>query len=490
MHEVYNGWLMTDIIKVLHHDEVYNKIICDPGIAMELSDHFTFEVPGAKFIPAVRNKFWDGKIRLFNPLTCLLYAGLNHHLEQFCKSRQYEIEYEGPFGDTEFSLIEAKNFIEKLRPKHQPRDYQIEAFIHAVRKRRSVLLSPTGSGKSLIIYLLACWYRSKTLVIVPTTSLVHQMASDFEDYGLPENLTHKIMSGQEKESNKPFVISTWQSIYKQPKAWFDQFDVVIGDEAHLFKAKSLTTIMGKLTGCKCRFGFTGTLDGTQTHKLVLEGLFGAVRKVTSTSDLIDKKHLADFQIKAIILKYPDDVRKIMAGADYQSEIDFIVRNDARNKFIKNLALSLNGNTLLLFQFVEKHGKTLYDLISQEAVERKVFFISGAIDGEKREEIRRIIETEENAIVVASYGTSSTGINIRNLHNVVFSSPSKSRVRNLQSIGRGLRTSETKSEATLYDIADDLTWKSKKNHTILHFVERIKIYSEEKFPFKTYTVDLK
>jgi superfamily II DNA or RNA helicase len=481
---------MTDIIKVLHHDEVYNKIICDPGIAMELSDHFTFEVPGAKFIPAVRNKFWDGKIRLFNPLTCLLYAGLNHHLEQFCKSRQYEIEYEGPFGDTEFSLIEAKNFIEKLRPKHQPRDYQIEAFIHAVRKRRSVLLSPTGSGKSLIIYLLACWYRSKTLVIVPTTSLVHQMASDFEDYGLPENLTHKIMSGQEKESNKPFVISTWQSIYKQPKAWFDQFDVVIGDEAHLFKAKSLTTIMGKLTGCKCRFGFTGTLDGTQTHKLVLEGLFGAVRKVTSTSDLIDKKHLADFQIKAIILKYPDDVRKIMAGADYQSEIDFIVRNDARNKFIKNLALSLNGNTLLLFQFVEKHGKTLYDLISQEAVERKVFFISGAIDGEKREEIRRIIETEENAIVVASYGTSSTGINIRNLHNVVFSSPSKSRVRNLQSIGRGLRTSETKSEATLYDIADDLTWKSKKNHTILHFVERIKIYSEEKFPFKTYTVDLK
>ena len=480
---------MSETIRVLHYDEVYNKIVCDPGTAMELSDHFTFEVPGAKFMPAVRNKFWDGKIRLFNPLTCLLYSGLNHHLEQFCKSRQYEIEYEGPFGDTEFSLIEAKNFIEKLQPKHTPRDYQIEAFVHAVRKRRTVLLSPTGSGKSLIIYLLACWFRTKTLVIVPTTSLVHQMASDFEDYGLPENLTHKIMSGQEKESNKPFVISTWQSIYKMPKKWFDQFDVVIGDEAHLFKAKSLTTIMSNLTGCKYRFGFTGTLDGTQTHKLVLEGLFGAVRKVTSTSDLIDKKHLADFQIKAIILKYPDDIRKIMAGADYQSEIDFIVRNDARNRFIKNLALSLNGNTLLLFQFVEKHGKTLYDLISQEAVDRKVFFISGAIDGEKREEIRRIIETEENAIVVASYGTSSTGINIRNLHNVVFSSPSKSRVRNLQSIGRGLRTSETKSEATLYDIADDLTWKSKKNHTILHFVERIKIYSEEKFPYKTYTVDL-
>jgi superfamily II DNA or RNA helicase len=456
---------------------------------MELADHFTFEVPGAKFMPSFRNKVWDGKIRLFNPLVSLLYAGLNHHLEQFCKSRQYELEYEGPFSDTEFSLIEAKQFIEKLQPKHQPRDYQIDAFVHAVRKRRGVLLSPTGSGKSFIIYLLACWYQSKTLVIVPTTSLVHQMSSDFEDYGLPKGMTHKIMSGEEKESNKPFVISTWQSIYKQPKKWFDQFDVVIGDEAHLFKAKSLSTIMSKMTGCKYRFGFTGTLDGTQTHKLVLEGLFGAVRKITTTADLIEQKHLADFSIKAIVLKYPEDVRKLMAGSDYQTEIDFIVRNEARNRFIKNLALSLNGNTLLLFQFVEKHGKTLYDLISKETVDRKVFFISGAIDGEKREEIRRIIETEENAIVVASYGTSSTGINIRNLHNVVFSSPSKSRVRNLQSIGRGLRTSDTKSEATLYDIADDLTWKSKKNHTILHFVERIKIYSEEKFPYKTYSVDL-
>jgi superfamily II DNA or RNA helicase len=480
---------MSNIIRVTRYDEVYNKIVCDSGLAMELADHFTFEVPGAKFMPSFRNKVWDGKIRLFNPLVSLLYAGLNHHLEQFCKSRNYELDYEGPFSDTEFSLIEAKQFIEKLQPKHQPRDYQIDAFVHAVRKRRGVLLSPTGSGKSFIIYLLACWYQSKTLVIVPTTSLVHQMASDFEDYGLSKGMTHKIMSGEEKESNKPFVISTWQSIYKQPKKWFDQFDVVIGDEAHLFKAKSLSTIMGKMTGCKYRFGFTGTLDGTQTHKLVLEGLFGAVRKITSTADLIEQKHLADFSIKAIVLKYPENVRKLMAGSDYQTEIDFIVRNEARNRFIKNLALSLNGNTLLLFQFVEKHGKTLYDLISKEAVDRKVFFISGAIDGEKREEIRRIIETEENAIMVASYGTSSTGINIRNLHNVVFSSPSKSRVRNLQSIGRGLRTSESKSEATLYDIADDLTWKSKKNHTILHFVERIKIYSEEKFPYKTYTVDL-
>lgn len=478
-----------ETVTVRRHNEVHNKIDCDTGTMMEISDYFTFEVPGAKFSPAYRNRVWDGKIRLANPLTRLLYCGLLPQLYQFCQSRGYELELDGDFGDTEFSLLEAESFIKKLDPKHQPRDYQIEAFMHGVRKRRALLLSPTGSGKSLIIYLLACYYRTKTLVIVPTTSLVHQMASDFEDYGLPKGMVHKIMSGEEKDTDKPFVVSTWQSIYKLPKKWFQQFNVVIGDEAHLFKAKSLTSILSAMDNCKYRFGFTGTLDGTQTHKLVLEGLFGAVRKVTTTADLMQQKHLAELSIKALVLKYPEEIRKTMCKAEYQAEMDFLVRSDSRNKFIKNLALSLKGNTLLLFQYVEKHGKVLHDMIAQDAIDRKVFFISGEVDGEEREDIRRIIETEKDAIIVASYGTSSTGINIKNLSNVVFASPSKSRVRNLQSIGRGLRTTETKTTATLYDIADDLSWKSSKNHTLLHFVERIKIYNSEKFRYKLYNIDL-
>lgn len=478
-----------DTVILRTYDDVHDKIICDPGIAMEIADYFTFDVPGAKFTPAYRSKVWDGKLRIFNPMVSLLYCGLRQHLEQFCKSRDYPVEYEGQFADTEFSLYEANEFITKLEPKHMPRDYQMDAFVHAVRKRRSLLLSPTGSGKSLIIYLLSCYYRSKTLVIVPTTSLVHQMASDFEDYGLPKGLIHKIMSGQEKSTDAPFVISTWQSIYKMPKSFFQQFKVVIGDEAHLFKAKSLISIMSKLTDCKYKFGFTGTLDGTQTNKLVLEGLFGPVRRVTTTADLMEQKHLAELMIKCLLLKYPDDVKKIASKYDYQAEMDFLVRNDKRNIFIKNLALSLSGNTLLLFQYVEKHGKVLHDLIAKEAVDRNVYFISGAVDGEKRDEIRRIIETETNAIVVASYGTSSTGINIRNLSNVIFASPSKSRVRNLQSIGRGLRTTETKTSAILYDIADDLSWKSSRNHTLNHFVERVKIYNSEQFKYKVYNIEL-
>jgi superfamily II DNA or RNA helicase len=481
-----------DSLEISRHDEVYIKVRCEPGVAQELSDYFTFFVPGYKFMPAFKNKFWDGKIRLFNPLTCLIYTGLIPYIEKFCKERNYLIDYIDDFSCEEFSLKEAKDFVSKIKPTMEPRDYQLEAFVYAVRNRRALLLSPTASGKSFIIYLLTRYYNARTLIIVPTTSLVSQLASDFADYGFEsDRYVHRIFSGQDKQTDKPITISTWQSIYKLDKKYFEQFDVVIGDEAHLFKAASLASIMSKLHRCRYRFGFTGTLDGTQTHRLVLEGIFGAVKKVTTTAELIEQKHLADFNIKAIVLKYPDEIKKMLKDASYQDEIDFIVRNDARNRFIKNLALSLdNGNTLLLFQYVEKHGKVLYDMIKNDAGDRKVFFVSGEIDGEEREQIRKIVESEKNASIVASYGTFSTGVNIRNLHNIIFSSPSKSRIRNLQSIGRGLRKSETKTTSTLYDISDDLSWKSKKNHTLLHFIERINIYNEEKFEYKIYTVGLK
>ena len=469
-------------------DSVHIRVKADPGILQEMSEYFTFTVPGAKFMPAVRNRLWDGKIRLLNAMSGLIYGGLLQYVIKFCKDRDYDCEVDDKFADESFSVVEAKQFIAKLdKLPFEVRDYQLDAFVHAVRSKRSLLLSPTASGKSLIIYLLQEYYNARTLIIVPTVSLVHQLASDFASYGMDaDSEVHRIMGGESKQTDKRVVISTWQSIYKLPKGFFQQFDVVIGDEAHLFKAKSLASIMEKLTDTEYRFGFTGTLDGTQTHKLVLEGLFGQVRKVTTTAELMEQKHVADFKIKAIVLKYPDEIRKLVKGSNYQDEIDFLVRNDARNKFIKNLTLSLKGNTLVLFNLVEKHGKVLADLISKE---KEVHFVHGGVDGEERENIRGIVENSENAIIVASYGTFSTGINIKNLHNVIFASPSKSRIRNLQSIGRGLRTSDKKTSATLYDIADDLSWKSKQNYTIQHFVERIKIYDEEKFTYKIYTVGL-
>ncbi len=477
-----------EVVGIKKVNEVYIKILAEPSIIMEMSDYFTFEVPGAKFSPAYKNKMWDGKIRLLNSMTCMLYAGLARYVEQFCNTRKYQVEYLESNSADEFSVIEAKEFVEALKPTHAPRDYQLEAFIHAVRERRALMLSPTASGKSFIIYLLVRYYAKRTLIIVPTTSLVSQLASDFADYGFDsDRFVHRVYAGQDKVSKRPITITTWQSVYKMPKEFFDQFDLVIGDEAHLFKAKSLTSILTKMVDCKYRFGFTGTLDGSQTNKLVLEGLFGPVRVVTTTAELIEQKHLADFKIKCLVLTYPDAIRKQQSGTKYQGEMDWLVRLDARNRFIKNLALSLEGNTLLLFQFVDKHGKQLYQDLKR-MTNRPVYYVAGTVDGEEREEIRKICESETDAIIVASYGTFSTGVNIRNLHNLIFSSPSK-RIRNLQSIGRVLRKSETKTSSTLYDIADDLSWKSEKNYTLLHFMERIKIYNEEKFPYKVYKVSI-
>lgn len=480
------------MIRVEKVNDVHIKVHSENDIAYEMSEYFTFAVPGAKFTPAFRNKIWDGKIRLFSTATRLIYAGLLSHVERFAKERDYEIEYDSSnLSDTNFSLNEANEFIKQVKLTLEPRDYQADAFVHAVRKRRALMLSPTASGKSLIIYLLSRFYETdpeKILIIVPTTSLVHQMASDFVSYGCDEKKIHKIFSGQEKLTTAPFVITTWQSIYKLSKQWFSQFHCVIGDEAHLFKSKSLVSIMTKLVNCPYRFGFTGTLDGTQTNKLVLEGLFGSVKKVTTTAELIEQKHLSNFQIKAIVLTYDDEIKKTAKKFDYQTEIDTINNYTSRNKFLVNLTLSLKGNTLILFKIID-HGKLLYDWLWAKCGDRDLFYVDGSVDGLLREDIRKAVEEKQDAIIVASLGTFSTGVNIKNLHNIIFASPSKSRVKTLQSIGRGLRLSKHKEIATLYDIVDDMSWKSKKNFTLLHFLERVKMYDEEKFDYKIYNISL-
>ena len=483
---------MADKVVITNVDEVYVHIKCSEGAAHELREHFTFQVPGYQFSPQFKAKLWDGKIRLFDLRTRHIYRGLVPYIAKFCEQIGYEWEYENEEYDEEFSIAEAMEFSKSLGLPFEVRDYQIEAFVHAIRSRRSLLLSPTASGKSLIIYLIMRYINAKkTLIIVPTISLVSQLAGDFADYGFDSDThVHRIFGGQDKHTDKPITISTWQSLYTLPKEYFRQFDVVIGDEAHLFKAKSLGQIMNALINAKYRIGTTGTLDGTKTHKLVLEGMFGTVRKVTTTKELMDQGHVADFEIKCLLLKYPDAVCQAAKSFTYPQEIEYLILNQARNNFISNLALSLNNNTLILYQFVEKHGKPLYEIINSKAEGRKVFFVSGEVDGDAREEIRKIVETETDAIIIASFGTFSTGINIKNLHTIIFASPSKSRVKVLQSLGRGLRKSETKNSAVLIDIADDLRYKKHDNYTLKHFSDRIKIYSEEKFIFKIYKIELK
>jgi len=372
---------------------------------------------------------------------------------------------------------------------------------HAMQEERCLLLSPTGSGKSLIIYSLLRYYLDKipkdkkVLIIVPTVSLVEQMISDFTDYSSANGWSvdkncHKIMAGADKGTDKRVVVSTWQSLFKQTEKYFQQFGAVIGDEAHLFKSKSLTSILTKLKTCPFRVGTTGTLDGTNTHRLVLEGLFGRAYEVTKTKDLMEQKILSDLKIDCIVLSYPDIDRESVKRAKYPDEIKWIIGSPRRNKFIANLCKSLKGNSLILFQFVEDHGKVLNSLVRAcIPPERKVFFVYGGTEASEREEIRKIVESESDAVIIASYGTFSTGISIRRLNNIIFASPSKSRIRVLQSIGRQLRVSKDKTTARLYDLGDDLSFKSWKNHTLRHMNERMKLYEAEGFDYKVVKIQL-
>lgn len=479
-------------------NEVYAKVDCDPSIAYELRDVFTFRVPGAEFSPKFRAKLWDGKIYLFNPINKLLYRGHIETVRQFCEDRGYGFEYAAPPEST-FTLETAESFVKALKPKFEPTEHQMVAFTSAIQNRRRVLVSPTASGKSLIIYMLMRFHLlsdRKGLIIVPKVQLVEQLFSDFKEYSelnnwQAENYIHRIYSGKDKDNPSAKVyISTWQSLFEMPKKYFEQFDYVINDEVHLSQAKSLTYILENLTRAADRIGLTGTLSESKTHELVITGLFGQVQKVISTRELMDKNLVSDFKIKCLLLKHPIEACKAAKDFTFVEEMEYLVQSVERNTFITNLCISLTGNTLVLFQYVEKHGKILYDMIKEKAGSRRVFLIYGDTDVDVREKIRAIVEKESDAIIVASFGTSSTGTNIKNLHNVVFASPSKSRIRNLQSIGRALRKADNKSVATLYDIADDLKYKKyQDNYTLKHFEIRIMTYAEEKFDFKIFKLDL-
>jgi len=481
-------------MQISKKNEVYLVLSdIDPSATQELAEFFTFEVPGFKFMPMYRNRMWDGKIRLFSPATGEIYVGLLPYIKKFCENN--EISYileEGVENERDVVREVVRGFIRSLKPKSKGkslkiRDYQLEAVQHALSRSRALLVSPTASGKSLIIYSLVRYYQMaghKTLILVPTTSLVEQMYTDFEDYGWSSGTyCQKIYQGYDRNVTKDVVISTWQSIYKMPKKYFEQFGCVIGDEAHLFKAKSLTGIMTKLHQCKYRFGLTGTLDGTQTHQLVLEGLFGAVEKVVTTKELMDKKTLANLKIKCIVLKHPS----IKERMTYAEEIQYLVANEKRNNFISDLLLHLDGNTLCLFQLVEKHGKILYDKVKEK---ENVYFVYGGTNTTEREEIREIVNESKNSITVASYGVFSTGINIPNINNIVLASPYKSKIKVLQSLGRGLRRSVLKDSILIYDIADDISYGERRNFTLNHFTERLNIYNEEQFNYEISKVKLK
>lgn len=497
--------MYEDRIQIEKVDEVYMKIIADPGILQELSEFFSFRPNNYQFNPRYKARVWDGYIRLMTPFKPFLYIGLLDDLKTFCETREYELEHNPDF-DPEENVPD--NYGYELAEQYGTdqfdlHDYQNDYLVNAIRRKRSLSLSPTSSGKSYIQYLLAQHYyrvyRHRVLLIVPTISLVHQMAGDFISYGCDPDLIYKIQGGVEKETNYQFVISTWQSLQKLPSSWFNQFRVIMGDEAHLFTGKSLQGIMEKCTDAPYKFGFTGTISrDSKTHSLVLQGLFGKVTRYVSTKNLIDRGTVADFKIKALILDYAKEtkisfrqqIKQLPSTKRYHAEREFLANNTKRNKFIRNLLFSLeNQNNLILFDLVEKHGKILEPLLRKEG--RHLHFIYGNTPGDERERIRHLIENdpEKNHDILASSGVFSTGVNLKRLDNLILVSAGKSEIRLLQSIGRTLRKGNGADVATLYDITDNLSQGSYTNYTLEHFKKRIEIYSSEQFSFKIYNIDL-
>ena len=494
---------MSDSVHLQYINDAYVRVRADPSILMELSERLTFFKENYKFDPKYKARVWDGKIRLVNRLTGVVYAGLAHRIMKFCKDNDYEFSFDDELMYDNVSVNEVKEHLLSLNLPEwlEIRDYQVESIVKCLRSRRRTLLSPTSSGKSFMIYAISQWYKKKTLVIVPTTGLVSQMKSDIESYGFKGEI-HVSTDGLLKDNDIPadMVITTWQSLdngkKKMPKQWFDQFKVVFGDEAHGAKATTLIKIFTAMENTPYRFGTTGTLPPNSLAIHTIEGLFGPQYQSTTTRELIDQGYASELKIKCIVMKYPEEVRKEfhkgtpIKGSTkrkyktYQEEIDFIVGYEPRNQFIKNLTLSLEGNKLVFFR-LQDHGAIL---LAQFDGLANVFYIDGTI--KDRESIRKAIEDEENAILLASLGTTSTGVSINKLHHMIATHPSKAKIKLLQSIGRMLRQHEDKVEAVMYDLVDDISYGVKKNFTLKHFEERADIYDAEQFEYKIYNVRLK
>jgi len=483
--------MCMETITIKHINESNVGLLCNPGVIRELSDAFSFRVPGYRFQPKFKAGIWDGYIRLINARTHMMPKGLVPHLVNKSTELGYKVKFEEGFVDRFKEDIELD--LSKYNLKFPPRDFQEKALATFFRKKRSIVISPTGSGKSFIVYLamralLDHVEEGQILIMVPRVGLVRQIFSDFEDYAVNDswNASDDVVaceSKQDRLSSKRVIISTWQGLQHMPKNYFERFIGIIGDEVHEYEAKVGSTVLNNCSNAFYRLGLTGTLKDAKTHELALTGSFGPAVQVIETHELMERGTLADLDITALILKY-QDVGSINSKTKYQEEVDWVVRNEKRLTFTAKLAANCTGNTLVLFNFVEKHGKPLHEKIQEVAKGKEVYFVYGGTDSDQRERVRKLAESKNNVIIIASYGTFSTGINIVNIKNIILASPTKGKIRLLQSIGRGLRRSDAKQLCKLFDIVDDVRGKRKAlNYCMKHFKERYDIYVRQKFKVK-------
>lgn len=486
------------MIRVDKINEAFLRIDSDdPEFAYDLCEKLTFKLPGYQHMPAFKKSkgAWDGSIRMFSPHSGVLYYGHLGILAQFASEKGYKLSFSDDvidFNNLNDSDIDRLLDNAKVPSHFERRDYQYLSSIEALNLKRLIIESPTASGKSFIAYIMMLYFLESKLVhqatdqkialIVPRKSLVEQMYSDFEEYGMDVETHCARLYDKYKDHypKQPILITTWQSISKKPQDYFHQFSAIIGDEAHGFKASSLRYIMENSINAQYRIGMTGTVPKEKNAWLTVQGLFGPTFKVTNTKKLQKQGYLNKMSpIEVHMLQYPDEERQKMKGAKYQDEISYLIDNESRNNYLKNIAIRAEGNTLLLFSRVEKHGKPLYNKIVN-STDRPVYFISGGVKVEEREKIRHLVKSHDNAIIVASIGTFSTGVNIPNLDTLIIASPTKSHITLVQMIGRVLRKSKRATQVV--DVVDDLSWEKEKNYALNHAMQRIKIYAEQEFDY--------
>lgn len=464
----------------------------DEAVIRHIRDEFTFEVPNFKFTKAFKaGRSWNGKINLLQK-NKFLYSGLINVLEDFLKENDYSYINNFNINKENVSLDDLKNHISYLSLPFEVRDYQLSSVLNVLNQKNVICIIPTSGGKTATLFIILSFIikhklAKKFLLLVPTVSLIHQMKKDFISYcsfdkirNFFEENIHCILDGGEKFTMKPLTISCWQSAIHLDKEYLSSFDVVVADEVHLMSKASGQSILEQSINTSYRIGLTGTLQEVALDLLVLEGLFGKPFQYVSTKELMNRGQVANLRIKNIILNYSDPLKKMISSLTYQEEYDLIISIPSRMNILSDFVSSLKKNTLVLFTRIEKHGDILFEELKKKNPDKMVFYISGKNKAEEREEVRIITEANNNVIIVASFGTFAQGVSINNIHNVVFSSPYKSRIKILQSIGRGLRLHSEKDFCTIYDFVDNAKFKNKQNYFLSHFLSRYELYQKEGF----------
>lgn len=403
------------------------------------------------------------------------------------------------FRDNEFlEEIDEKDYLEQIQDnmKNAPfqiRDYQDKAVRAALKYHKGILLSCTSSGKSLMIYnIIRCLRKQEMkhiLLIVPNIMLVDQMYDDFKDYGY-DNLdddVERLGGGHEATFDKPVLISTWQSLQNKDSEFFEKYNAVFVDEVHGVKANVMSKLMKWCCNAYYKIGTTGTLPNDKCDLLQIREVVGDVIFELKSKELIDKGVLTKIKIANIIAKYPSDFVLKNKGRSYPEEVKMVEEYQDRNKVLEYILehTDKKHNVLVLMNHL-KHVQLIREWLNEKYPDKKVSVITGAVSGEERSDIRKGIEEEDGTILLATYATMSTGVNMPKLHDVILYANSKSKIKVLQSIGRGLRKHATKNQIILYDIIDDLSYKTRtgrvvENYLIKHWKERMSYYKEQEFP---------